>query len=41
MAYDRAEMYGNAIEEFNEALRLDPGYIEVLIIFITYQGWLR
>lgn len=30
IAYDRAQMYENAVEEFNEALRLDPGYIEVL-----------
>lgn len=38
MAYDRAEMYGNAIEEFNEALRLDPGYIEVLNnLAVTYH----
>ena len=38
MAYDRAEIYGNAIEEFNEALRLDPGYIEVLNnLAVTYH----
>lgn len=38
MAYDRAEMYGNAVEEFNEALRLDPGYIEVLNnLAVTYN----
>lgn len=38
MAYDRAEMYGKAIEEFNEALRLDPGYIEVLNnLAVTYH----
>lgn len=38
MAYDRAEMYGNAIEEFNEALRLDPEYIEVLNnLAVTYH----
>ncbi|MDP3105002.1 MAG: tetratricopeptide repeat protein [Candidatus Methanoperedens sp.] len=38
IAYDRAEMYGNAIEEFNVALRLDPGYIEVLNnLAVTYH----
>ncbi|GFO96066.1 TPR repeats containing protein [groundwater metagenome] len=38
IAYDRAEMYKNAIEEFNEALRLDPGYIEVLNnLAVTYH----
>lgn len=38
MAYDRAEMYENAIEEFNEALRLDPEYIEVLNnLAVTYN----
>ncbi len=38
MAYDRAEMYGNAVEEFNEALRLDPEYIEVLNnLAVTYH----
>ncbi|MBU4205116.1 tetratricopeptide repeat protein [Patescibacteria group bacterium] len=38
MAYDRAEMYENAIEEFNVALRLDEGYIEVLNnLAVTYH----
>lgn len=38
MAYDRAELCGNAIEEFNVALRLDPGYIEVLNnLAVTYH----
>lgn len=38
MAYDRAEMYENAVEEFNEALRLDPDYIEVLNnLAVTYH----
>jgi tetratricopeptide (TPR) repeat protein len=38
MAYDRAEMYENAIEEFNEALRLEAGYIEVLNnLAVTYH----
>ncbi len=30
IAYDKARMYEEAISEFNEALRLDPGYVEVL-----------
>ncbi len=38
MAYDRAEMCENAIEEFNEAIKLDPGYIEVLNnLAVTYN----
>ncbi|TRZ90221.1 MAG: tetratricopeptide repeat protein [Methanosarcinales archaeon] len=30
IAYDKAGMHREAISEFNEALRLDPGYVEVL-----------
>ncbi len=30
IAYDKAGMHEEAISEFNEALRLDPGYFEVL-----------
>ncbi|MDD1744285.1 MAG: tetratricopeptide repeat protein, partial [Candidatus Methanoperedens sp.] len=30
IAYDKAGMHEEAISEFNEALRLDPGYVEVL-----------
>ncbi|MBU3968135.1 MAG: tetratricopeptide repeat protein [Euryarchaeota archaeon] len=38
MAYDMAGMYENAVEEFNEALRLDPEYIEVLNnLAVTYH----
>jgi len=37
IAYDRVKMHENAFEEFNEALRLDPGYIEVLNnLAVTY-----
>lgn len=38
ITYDRVEFYEKAIEEFNEALRLDPEYIEVLNnLAVTYQ----
>ncbi len=38
IAYDKAGMYEEALAEFNEALRLDPGYVEVFNnLAVTYH----
>ena len=39
IAYDKIGMHREAISEFNEALRLDPGYVEVLNnIAVSYHS---